>query len=403
MRAYLACDQENWQQTFYFHRRPLEPGNQIWYNADMAEDVLKPGDRFRNYIIVKLLGKGGLGLVYLARHEMLDAYYALKILSPQVAEESPQYMKRFVREAKIATKIRHPNLVAVHDVGFDEKTGVYFLVMDYIQGNSLRLAIAMGGAMHHKEAVRITAEVASALAAGAAFGIVHRDIKPENIMLGPDGKVKLIDLGVAKIVGADSLKTAAQTVFGTPDYISPEQAVDSSSVDARADIYSLGIVLFEMLCGKRPYGDGNPTAVLKSLLSPKPIPDVRLLNPNVPQKLAMLLQIMCAKDPEKRIASSEALLETLEKFGYDVPHVGGSVYSHPVEESAHEIDFASLASGAAARPEADESQFTESDQIVSEFLESRRTRHRRRKMRIAVVVVLLLATVAALAFAAAWM
>lgn len=369
----------------------------------MVEDVLKSGDKFRNYIIVRLLGKGGLGCVYLARHEMLDAYYALKVLSPQVAEESPQYMKRFVREARIATKIRHPNLVAVHDVGFDEKTGVYFLVMDYIQGNSLRLAIAMGGAMHHKEAVRIAAEVASALAAGAAFGIVHRDIKPENIMLEPDGKVRLIDLGVAKIVGADSIKTTTQTVFGTPDYISPEQAVDSSSVDARADIYSLGIVLFEMLCGKRPYEDESPSAVLKSLLSPKPIPDVRILNPKVPQKLAMLLQLMCAKDPANRIASSEALLETLGKFGYDVPNVDGSVYSQPVEERTQEIDFASLASGTVVRQETDEAQFDENDQIVSEFLESRRARHRRRKMRIAAVVVLILAIVAALAFAAAWM
>ena len=369
----------------------------------MVEDVLRAGDKFRNYIVVKLLGKGGLGCVYLVRHEMLDACYALKILSPQVAEESPQYVKRFVREAMIATKIRHPNLVAVHDVGFDEKTGFYFLVMEYIQGSSLRLAIAMGGAMHHKEAVRIAAGVASALAAGAAFGIVHRDIKPENIMLEPNGNVKLIDLGVAKIVGADSLRTAAQTVFGTPGYISPEQAVDSSSVDARADIYSLGIVLFEMLCGKGPYGDENSTAVLKSLLSPDPIPDVRLMNPKVPQKLAMLLQLMCAKDPAKRIASSGALLETMEKFGYDVPHVGGSVSAQPVEESTQEIDFGSLASGDVVNQEAGESKFDENDQIISEFLKSRKAKQRRRKMRIAAVVVLLLAIVAALAFAAAWM
>lgn len=136
----------------------------------MVEDVLRAGDKFRNYIVVKLLGKGGLGCVYLVRHEILDACYALKSLSPQVAEESPQYLKRFVREAKIASKIRHPNLVAVHDVGFDEKTGVYFLVMEYIQGNSRRLAIAMGGAMYHKEAVRIAAEVTSAFT-GACGGV----------------------------------------------------------------------------------------------------------------------------------------------------------------------------------------------------------------------------------------
>ena len=369
----------------------------------MVEDVLKAGEKFRSYVVVKLLGKGGLGCVYLVRHEMLDAYYALKILSPQIAKESPQYVKRFVREAKIATKIRHPNLVAVHDVGFDEGKGVYFLVMDYVQGSSLRLAIAMGGAMHHKEAVRIAAEVASALAAGAAFGVVHRDIKPENIMLEPDGKVRLIDLGIAKMAGADSLKTAAQTVFGTPDYISPEQAVDSSTVDARADVYSLGVVLFEMLCGKRPYSDEKPTTVLKNLLSPKPIPDVRLMNQKVPPKLSALIQLMCAKDPEKRLASPAAFLETLGKLGYDVPHVGGLVYSQPVEEGAPEFDFASLASGAVGGQEAGEAQFDENDPIVSEFLKSRKAIRRRRKMRIAAVVALLLAIAAAIVFAMVWM
>lgn len=369
----------------------------------MDDDILKSGDKFRSYIVVRPLGKGGLGGVYLVKHELLDICYALKVLSPQVAEENPQYVKRFVREAKIATMIRHPNLVAVHDVGFDEGTGIYFLVMDYVQGSSLRLAIAMGGAMPHKEAVRIAAEVASALVAGARFGVVHRDIKPENIMLEPDGKVRLIDLGVAKIVGADSIKTTAQTVFGTPDYISPEQAVDSSTVDTRADVYSLGIVLFEMLCGRLPYGAVAPSDMLKFLLSPDPIPDVRSLNPNVPQKLAMLVRSMCAKDPAKRISSPAAFLEAVGRLGYDVSKVGGSVYAQPAEASGPEIDFATIASIASGGPEKGDPQIAEDDMTVTDFLELRRASSRRRMIRIAVALSIVLAVVAAMVFAVLWM
>ena len=337
-------------------------------------DVLQPGEKFQGYVVEKLLGRGGLGSVYLVRHEMLDTLYAMKILDPAVAGENPDYVKRFVREAKIASKIRHPNLVTVHTVGHDEAKGVYFLVMDYVAGGNLRPVIGMGGPMDHRAAVRIVAQVASALAAGEPFGVVHRDIKPENIMMEPDGSVKLVDLGVAKVRGADSLKTAAKTIFGTPNYVSPEQAVDSSAVDARADVYSLGVVLFELLCGRRPYEGDTHTAVLQQLLSSNPIPDVRTFNPKVPERLALLVQLMCAKDPDKRLGSSSELLAALAKFGYEVPKVQGEVQQPaPAAEAAQPFDYGRYAQ-ADSNPTL---SFDTQDKEIQEFVQNLKAKKRR--------------------------
>lgn len=346
------------------------------------DEIFSAGEKFHGYIIEKPLGKGGLGAVYLVRHELMELPFALKILYPRVASESPEYVRRFVREAKIASKIRNANLVAVHDVGYDTAKGIYFLIMDYVRGSDLRTAIALGGAMDPREAVRIVASVARALAAGEPFGVVHRDIKPENIMLEDDGTVKLVDLGVAKIKGTDSLRTMPKTIFGTPNYISPEQAMDSSAVDSRADIYSLGVVLYELLCGRRPYECDTPTEVIKVLLSPKPLPDIRAANPAVPQKLSMLLQLMLAKAPEKRIACASQLLDTLVRFGYGdvarenaVSTVATASYGagKPDEKP---FDYAGLS----AAPANDTLSFKTQDREISEFVEKLKARKRRNKL-----------------------
>ena len=288
--------------------------------GDASTALFKNGDMFNGLVVDRLLGKGGGGEVYLVRHEMLDNFFALKVLDPKVAVAKPEYVKRFLREAKLASKIRHPNLVAVHDAGIDKPTGLYYLVMDYVQGSTLREAIAFGGAMDEKEAVRIVLNVASALAAAQHFGVVHRDIKPENIMLMPDNSVKLIDLGVAKVTsGIDTLKTMENTIFGTPAYMAPEQAVDASSVDARADIYSLGVILFEMLCGRSPYQGQDASEIIHELLSPNQIPDVRTFNPEVSVKLSAVISLMCAKQVEERLASPSAVIDTFSRLGYRVP------------------------------------------------------------------------------------
>lgn len=285
------------------------------------EDVFQTGDRFHGYVIERLLGNGGLGAVYLVRHEMLDTVYALKILFPSVAKENTSYVKRFLREAKIATRIRHPNLVAVHDCGFDEAKGLYYLVMDYVKGGDLRQAIAFAGRFEPDRAVEVVMQVASALEAAQKLNVVHRDIKPENIMIQPDGLVKLVDLGIAKSDDIkESLNTTTESVFGTPAYVAPEQAIDAAKVDTRADIYSLGVVLFEMIAGKPPFEGPNAPQILAQTLSDDPFPDIRDYNTEVKPMLAVLIRRMCVKERDRRISDPTALLKEFEKLGYQLSH-----------------------------------------------------------------------------------
>ena len=280
-------------------------------------DIFNAGERFRGYVVERLLGKGGLGAVYLVRHEVLETRFALKVLYPDVAATNDRYVKRFLREAKIATRIRHPNLVAVYDAGLDDETGLYYIIMDWVSGGDLRQAIAFAGHFDPDRAVEVVMQVASALEAARQFQVVHRDIKPENIMIQPDGLVKLVDLGIAKADNiADSISTTSESVFGTPAYVAPEQAVDASNVDTRADIYSLGVVLFEMITGRPPYEGPNAPQVLAQSLSSDPFPDIRDFNGNVNPLLAVLIRRMCVKERERRISTPAELLAEFEKLGY---------------------------------------------------------------------------------------
>ena len=281
------------------------------------EEVFRNGEKFRGYVVERLLGNGSLGAVYLVRHEILDTIYAMKVLFPEVAKENSDYVKRFLREAKIATRIRHPNLVAVHDCGYDEERGLYYLVMDYISGGDLRQALAFAGRFAPDRAVEVVLQVASALDAAQKYHVVHRDIKPENMMIQPDGLVKLVDLGIAKADDIkDSLCTEAESVFGTPAYVAPEQAIDASVVDVRADIYSLGVVLFEMIAGKVPFDGPNAPQILVQTLSSDPFPDIRDINPDVSPQLAVIIRRMCVKEPDRRIPTPAALIKEFEKIGY---------------------------------------------------------------------------------------
>lgn len=280
-------------------------------------DIFEAGENFRGYVVERLLGKGGLGAVYLVRNESLQREYAMKILYPDIAATNEHFVKRFLREAKIASRIRHPNLVAVYDAGFDPERSLYYIVMDLVSGGDLRQAIAFAGHFEPDRAVEVVMQVASALEAANSFKVVHRDIKPENIMIQPDGLVKLVDLGIAKAENInDSLSTTADSVFGTPAYVAPEQALDASSADIRSDIYSLGVVLFEMIVGRTPYDGRNAPQVLAQSLSGDPFPDIRDFCRNVNPLLAVLIRRMCVKERERRISSPTELLAEFEKLGY---------------------------------------------------------------------------------------
>ena len=283
-----------------------------------------------------------MGAVYLVRHEVLDAYFALKVLSAEVAARNKQFIPRFLREAKLCCRIRHPNLVAVYDAGRDDATGLYYLVMDYAPGGSLReMMDAANGALDGARALKIMRELASALVTAAEFSLVHRDIKPENIMFGQKGEAKLADLGIAKASDDSTLVTMANAVFGTPAYMSPEQACDSGKVDARADIYSLGIVFFEMLCGRRPYDGSSSVNVIAKVLSDEPVPDVRTFAPEVSEAVAAVVRDMCEKNADRRIPSAQALLDRLDD-------IAGSKTAVVRQPSARRLDWSVILSVAVA-------------------------------------------------------
>lgn len=366
--------------------------------AKEGEGILfLPGEVFNGYVVERLLGRGGLGTVWLVRHQVLDTLFALKILDPVVAEEKPEYVKRFLREAKLATRIRHPNLVAVHDAGYDSHKGVYYLVMDYVQGSTLRSMIAFEGMLPEKEAVRIILHVADVLAAAQCFGMVHRDLKPENIMVTQDGVVKLLDLGIAKISGGiDSLKTTANSVFGTPAYISPEQAVDSSTVDTRADVYSLGIILFELLTGQRPYTGETPSEVLNLLMDKTPIPDVRTLNDKVSMKVSAALSMMCAKRLEDRLESPKAVIDTFARLGYAINTGSGHEVAPAVDGENVGPSMQEIMAGLTTKPIDRSFAMETKDADIREFVSRLEQKKRRRWTLIGICLAALLLAAAIL-------
>lgn len=274
--------------------------------------TLFPGDIFEKYTVEKLLGKGGMGAVYLVRHNVLDSLFALKVLFPDIAKKNKQFVDRFIREAKLACKIKHPNLIAVHDAGQNKSNGMYYLVMDYVSGGSVRELLRSGGSLPPEQALAVTGQVASALNEAYRHNMVHRDIKPDNIMFTADHVAKLADLGIAKSTSdQDTMLTMEASVFGTPAYMSPEQAMDSSKVDCRADIYSLGIVLFEMLSGQRPYRGSGTMEILSQVVKEDDIPDIREYCPQLSSGIAELIRDMTAKQLEKRIATPAELLKRI--------------------------------------------------------------------------------------------
>ncbi len=297
--------------------------------------LLKTGDEFEKYTVEKELGHGGMGAVYLVCHKVLGAKFALKVLYPEVAKRDRQFVERFIREARLAGGIRHQNLIAVYDAGLNEPSGMYYLVMDYVAGGSVRELLKNDGYVDMVEAISIVRQVASALEAAQQRNMVHRDIKPDNIMFDSHGIVRLADLGIAKATDdSEGNLTMEASVFGTPSYMSPEQARDASKVDTRADIYSLGVVLFEMLTGRRPFGGENSIEILSHVIGPEEAPDVRTYSPDIPEAVAELVADMLAKDITKRVASPTALIKRINCL--DLSEYGAAEFPHAEKNAAAE-------------------------------------------------------------------
>src|SRR5215475_5498273 len=238
------------------------------------------GRLFSNrYEIERELAQGGMAEVYLARDQLLSRPVALKALFPEYARE-PSFVERFRREAQAAANLNHPNVVAIYDWG--QESGTYFIVMEYVEGRSLRDLIRTEAPVDPNQAAEIAAEIAAALAFAHQSGVVHRDVKPGNVLLTRSGSVKVTDFGIARAGTSDGL-TQTGSVMGTATYFSPEQA-QGLAVDGRSDVYALGVVLYEMMTGVAPFNGDSPVAVAYTHVREAPVPPTQR-NPELPQDL----------------------------------------------------------------------------------------------------------------------
>lgn len=273
--------------------------------------TLASGTRLGRYEIRHKLGSGGMGEVYLAWDPELEREVAIKVLRAD-HDESPERTRRFVQEAKAASAFSHPNVAHVYEIG--TAGDLRYIAMEVAQGETLRQRIVRGD-IPVDDVISIGSQIAAGLAAAHGSGIVHRDMKPENVMVRPDGYVKVLDFGLAKLVRRDIeaetlLKTGAGVVMGTPRYMAPEQ-FGGSDVTPPADVFSLGVVLYEMLTGSRPFDGDDNRAVARAILSEDPVPPTKLRNA-IPSRLCEVLMKALQKDPELRYPSAAELLEDLK-------------------------------------------------------------------------------------------
>ncbi len=276
------------------------------------------GKTLGKYRIVEHLGRGGMAEVYKAYQPGLDRYVAIKLMHTFLVEEEG-FLGRFQREAKAVARLRHPNIVQVYD--FDVEDGVYYMVMEFIDGITLKAKLqeleAQGQRLPLEEAVRIVKAVGEALAYAHKQGMVHRDVKPANIMLTREGHVILTDFGIAKILGSSTQFTASGMMIGTPAYMAPEQGMGAHG-DERSDIYSLGVVLYQLVTGRLPFDADTPLAiVLKHLNDPLPLP--RAVNPELSEGIERVILKALAKDPADRYQSVEEMLADLDKAMQGIP------------------------------------------------------------------------------------
>lgn len=282
--------------------------------------TLTAGQTLAHYRIIEAIGAGGMGQVYAAEDTRLDRQVALKILPPELADD-PDRRKRFTREAKAVAALNHPNIVTVHAV--EEADGLHFITMELVRGRTLAEMLPRNGFALGKF-LEIAILLTDALAAAHQQGITHRDVKPTNVMVTDDSRVKVLDFGLAKAQldvwnrdGTRALCSATEDghIVGTPAYMSPEQA-EGKTVDARSDIFSLGIVFYELLTGQRPFGGESATAVLSSILSHTPRP-LSELKPAVPRRLARHVHRCLEKNPVDRYQSAIDLRHDLEEIRRD--------------------------------------------------------------------------------------
>ena len=258
------------------------------------------------YKIIKSIGEGGMANVYLAFDTILEREVAVKILRGDLAEDE-KFVRRFQREANSASSLKHPNIVEVYDVGEDD--GKYFIVMEYINGKTLKSLIKKRGILTLEEVIDIMLQLTSAVSCAHDSYIIHRDIKPQNVMILEDGRVKITDFGIAMALNNNEL-TQTNSVMGSVHYLPPEQANGSGST-IKSDIYSLGILMFELLTGKLPFKGENAVEIAIKQMR-EPIPSVKSISPDIPQSVENVVLKACAKNPKNRYDTAREMFEDIK-------------------------------------------------------------------------------------------
>jgi serine/threonine protein kinase/beta-lactam-binding protein with PASTA domain len=273
----------------------------------MTGDDTERGQPFDGrYRVLGRLGVGGMATVYLAEDSSLGRKVALKVMAERYAEDG-EFVERFRREAQAAARLNHPNIIAVYDRG--EADGRPYIAMEYLQGRTLKQVIQAEGPLPPERAIAIAMQVLAGLRYAHEHGVVHRDVKPHNVLVGDDGRIKVTDFGIAH--AGDPQMTEVGSIVGTAQYLSPEQA-RGRSVGAQTDIYSLGVVLYEMLAGRVPFEGDSSVAIAMQHVSDHP-PPLRSLVPDVPESLALVVAHAMLKDPAQRYGSAEEFAADLDR------------------------------------------------------------------------------------------
>lgn len=268
------------------------------------------GEVIGNYQVLEEIGRGGMGRIYMAKHRTIDRRVAIKFLNTRLTAD-PLYADRFFREAEAAAKLNHPGIVALYDAGCLNNE-VYYLIMEYVEGRDLHAFVSEKGLFDVADAANVVCQAAEALCYAHQAGFIHRDIKPENLLLTPESKIKICDLGLAKKMGEDGMITQRGMVIGSPNYMAPERLKCTADIDARVDIYSLGAALFFLLTGRIPY-EGTPPVIMAKHLS-APLPDPREVRPDLPEDICDIIRKMMAKNPGERYQSMVEVVAALAPF-----------------------------------------------------------------------------------------